>query len=86
MKLHSQRSGRSLCLAQHQSVGWRGGTPEDSHTGELGNDLLEQRQAFRTELRVYETQPCNIAAGSRDAGDNAALYTPIWLFTQIRPS
>ena len=65
LQLHSQDPRRILDIlhdACHRVLAIRMGMPERSHAGEPGNDIFEQLQALRNQLRAEKGRPSNITA------------------------
>ena len=50
---------------------WISPIPEHSYAGDWGKQLLEQFQAFPTEVRRHEAHARDVAAGSRKTGYKA---------------
>src|SRR3954453_19758328 len=67
-----------LCLAHHVSHGAfaiRARMPKGSYSRNGGKRLLEQREPLRYEFRTKESQPGDIPARSREAGDEPVSHS-----------
>ncbi len=67
MQLDSQLPCRELNFFPIEYRTWVLWIPEHRHTRELGNHFPEQIQPFSSQLRTHLGQPCNVAAGPRQA-------------------
>ena len=71
VKLHAESPGRALGLSQHGRGADIARVLEDSHPGELWDNLFEQPQLLPHHFRAHRGEPGDVAAGSRHAGDEA---------------
>src|SRR5262245_53365938 len=69
LNLYPQCPACGLRLFEDNSGIRIGRIPKHSHTRKSGKQLLEQFQALATEVRHHEAHACDVAAGSRQAGD-----------------
>src|SRR5712692_5833517 len=73
LKLHSQRATRHHRFSQQGAVLWMPRIPEDSHPGDLRDDLLQQLQLFGDDSQPDTVaQPRDVPARPRQACDDPA--------------
>ena len=74
VQLDAQRLGRHVRLRHREGVDWIGGIPEDGHTGDAGEYVLEELQLFPDEFGAHDGQSGDVATGPGEAGDEAAPH------------
>jgi len=74
LSVHPQCPGRGLRLSHIGHSEWVGYIPEDRHAGDPGQDLLEELQAFRSELRSKGAQSGDIPPRPGKADHKPSSY------------